>query len=123
MRSLATDAGSSSVEDAAGLVPAAGPTPPPPPAASVVATAGAEVPKLSMNTDTAGMRPVFDKSKSFCAVGSSSTAWTLPPCQVTVCPRDHWRFWEEVKAKVEGLSSDADAGAGPEVSDVQPVPS
>ncbi|RMC15822.1 hypothetical protein DUI87_08026 [Hirundo rustica rustica] len=27
------------------------------------------------------MRPVFDKSRNSRAVGSSSTAWTLPPCQ------------------------------------------
>ncbi|RMC20834.1 hypothetical protein DUI87_01687 [Hirundo rustica rustica] len=71
------------------------------------------------------MRPVFDKSRNSHAVGSSSTAWTLPtpPCQVTVRPKDHRRFWGEVKAKVEGLSGDADAGAGPAMSDVQLVPS
>ncbi|RMB95369.1 hypothetical protein DUI87_28357 [Hirundo rustica rustica] len=28
------------------------------------------------------MRPVFDKSRNSRAVGSSSTAWTLPPCQL-----------------------------------------
>ncbi|RMC20698.1 hypothetical protein DUI87_01550 [Hirundo rustica rustica] len=76
-----------------------------------------------MNRDAAGMRPVFDKSRNSRAVGSSSTAWTLPPCQVTVCPKDRGRFWGEVKAKVEGLSGDADAGAGPAMSDVQLVPS
>ncbi|RMC21475.1 hypothetical protein DUI87_02341 [Hirundo rustica rustica] len=65
------------------------------------------------------MRPVFDKSKSSHAVGSSSTAWMLPPCQVTVRPRDRSQFWDEVKAKVEGLS----AGAGPAMPEVQPVPS
>ncbi|RMC09752.1 hypothetical protein DUI87_13539 [Hirundo rustica rustica] len=69
------------------------------------------------------MRPVFDKSRNSRAVGSSSTAWTLPPCQVTVRPKDRGRFWGEVKAKAEGLSGDADAGAGPAVSDVQIVPS
>ncbi|RMC09539.1 hypothetical protein DUI87_13692 [Hirundo rustica rustica] len=69
------------------------------------------------------MRPVFDKSRNSRAVGSSSTAWTLPPCQVTVRPKDRGRFWGEVKAKVEGLSGDADAGAEPAVSDVQLVPS
>ncbi|RMC01082.1 hypothetical protein DUI87_22348 [Hirundo rustica rustica] len=69
------------------------------------------------------MRPVFGKSKSSRAVGSSSTAWTLPPCQVTVCPKDHGRFWGEVKAKIEGLNDGADAGAGPVMSDVQPIPS
>ncbi|RMC16299.1 hypothetical protein DUI87_08515 [Hirundo rustica rustica] len=69
------------------------------------------------------MQPVFDKSRNSRAVGSSSTAWTLPPCQVTVRPKDRGRFWGEVKAKVEGLSGDADAGAGPAVSDVQLVPS
>ncbi|RMC01242.1 hypothetical protein DUI87_22191 [Hirundo rustica rustica] len=68
------------------------------------------------------MQPVFDKSKSSRAVGSSSTAWTLPPCQVTVHPKDRGQFWGEVKAKVEGLNNGADAGAGPAVSDVQPVP-
>ncbi|RMC01189.1 hypothetical protein DUI87_22281 [Hirundo rustica rustica] len=76
-----------------------------------------------MNRDTAGMRPVFDKSKEPRAVGSSSTAWTLPPCQVTVRPIDRWRFWGKVKAKFEGLSDGADAGAGHAVSGVQPVPS
>ncbi|KAL2299216.1 hypothetical protein Nmel_002940 [Mimus melanotis] len=25
--------------------------------------------------------------------------WTLPPCQVTVCPKDHYSFWEAVKVK------------------------
>ncbi|RMC21188.1 hypothetical protein DUI87_02046 [Hirundo rustica rustica] len=69
------------------------------------------------------MRPVFDKGRNSRAVGSSSTAWTLPPCQVTVRPKDRGRFWGEVKAKVEGLSGDADAGAEPAVSDVQLVPS
>ncbi|RMC19795.1 hypothetical protein DUI87_03360 [Hirundo rustica rustica] len=70
------------------------------------------------------MRPVFDKSKGPRAIGSSSTAWwTLLPCQVTVRPRDHRRFWGEVKAKAEGLSDGADAVAGPAVSGVQPVPS
>ncbi|XP_063280700.1 uncharacterized protein LOC134565173 [Prinia subflava] len=40
------------------------------------------------------MRPVFDRSKGPRGVGSSSTAWwTLPPCQVTVRPRDRERFW------------------------------
>ncbi|RMC22136.1 hypothetical protein DUI87_03009 [Hirundo rustica rustica] len=43
--------------------------------------------------------------------------------QVTVRPTDRGRFWGEVKAKVEGLSDGADAGAGPAVSDVQLVPS
>ncbi|RMC09750.1 hypothetical protein DUI87_13537 [Hirundo rustica rustica] len=57
------------------------------------------------------------------AVGSSSTAWTLPPRQVTVRLKDRWQFWGEVKSKVEGLSDGADAGAGHAVSDVQPVPS
>ncbi|RMC17418.1 hypothetical protein DUI87_05999 [Hirundo rustica rustica] len=69
------------------------------------------------------MRPVFGKGRNSRAVGSSSTAWTLPPCQVTVRPKDRGRFWGEVKAKVEGLSGDADAGAEPAVSDVQLVPS
>ncbi|RMC03577.1 hypothetical protein DUI87_19752 [Hirundo rustica rustica] len=69
------------------------------------------------------MRPVFDKGRNSHAVGSSSTVWTLPPCQVTVRPRDRGQFWDEVKAKVEGLSGDADAGAGPAMSDVQLVPS
>ncbi|RMC22194.1 hypothetical protein DUI87_03068 [Hirundo rustica rustica] len=45
------------------------------------------------------------------------------PRQVTVRPKDRWRFWGEVKAKVEGLSDGADAGAGHVVSGVQPVPS
>ncbi|RMB97169.1 hypothetical protein DUI87_26330 [Hirundo rustica rustica] len=67
------------------------------------------------------MRPVFDKSRNSRTVGFSSTARTLPPCQVTVRPKDRGRFWGEVKAKVEGLSGDADAG--PAVSDVQLVPS
>ncbi|RMB89195.1 hypothetical protein DUI87_34457 [Hirundo rustica rustica] len=69
------------------------------------------------------MRPVFDKGRNSRAVGSSSTVWTLPPCQVTVRPRDRGQFWDEVKAKVEGLSGDADAGARLAVSDVQLVPS
>ncbi|RMC05534.1 hypothetical protein DUI87_18730 [Hirundo rustica rustica] len=106
-----------------GPAPAAGPTPPLLPAASVAAAAGTEVFKFSANGDTADMRPVFDKSKNSRAVGLSSTAWTLPPCQVTVRPKDRGRFWGEVKAKVEGLSGDADAGAGLAVSDVQLVPS
>ncbi|RMC10091.1 hypothetical protein DUI87_12889 [Hirundo rustica rustica] len=118
-RSLVAGTSSSTAEDAAGPAPVAGPTMPPLPAASVAAATGAEVFKFSVNGDTAGMRPVFDKSKSSHAVGSLSTAWTLPPCQVTVRPRDRGQFWGEVKAKVEGLS----AGAGPAVSDVQPVPS
>ncbi|RMC16037.1 hypothetical protein DUI87_08244 [Hirundo rustica rustica] len=42
---------------------------------------------------------------------------------VTVRLTDCGRFWGEVKAKVEGLSDGADAGAGPAVSGVQPVPS
>ncbi|RMC21436.1 hypothetical protein DUI87_02302 [Hirundo rustica rustica] len=46
-----------------------------------------------------------------------------PPRQVTVRLKERGRFWGEVKAKVEGLSDGADAGAGPVVSDVQPVPS
>ncbi|RMC19613.1 hypothetical protein DUI87_03173 [Hirundo rustica rustica] len=49
-------------EDAAGLAPAAGPALPPLPTASATAVAGAEVFKFSVNGDTAGMRPVFDKS-------------------------------------------------------------
>ncbi|RMC21350.1 hypothetical protein DUI87_02212 [Hirundo rustica rustica] len=57
------------------------------------------------------------------AVGSSSTAWTLPPCQVTICPKDRGQFWGEAKAKVEGLSDGADAVAGPAVSGTQSVPS
>ncbi|RMC16756.1 hypothetical protein DUI87_06350 [Hirundo rustica rustica] len=69
------------------------------------------------------MRPVFDKSRNSRAVGSSSTAWMLPPCQVTVRLRDRGQFWDEVRAKVEGLSGDADAGARLAVSDVQLVPS
>ncbi|RMC12182.1 hypothetical protein DUI87_11318 [Hirundo rustica rustica] len=76
-----------------------------------------------MNGDTAEMRPVFDKGRNSRAVGSSSTVWTLPPCQVTVRPRDRGQFWDEVKAKVEGLSGDADAGARLAVSDVQLIPS
>ncbi|RMC04172.1 hypothetical protein DUI87_18991 [Hirundo rustica rustica] len=116
-------AGSSPAEDAAGPAPVAGPAPPPLPAANVTAAAGAGVFKFSANGDTAGMWPVFDMSKGPCAVGSSSTAWTLPPCQVTVRPKDHGRFWGEVKAKAEGLSDGADAGAGHAVSGVQPVPS
>ncbi|RMC20633.1 hypothetical protein DUI87_01485 [Hirundo rustica rustica] len=79
--------------------------------------------KSSANGDTAGMQPVFDKNKGPRAVGSSSTAWTLPPCQVTVRPKDRGRFWGEVKAKVEGLSDGADTGAGPAVSGVQLAPS
>ncbi|RMC01641.1 hypothetical protein DUI87_21654 [Hirundo rustica rustica] len=68
------------------------------------------------------MRPVFDKSKEPHAVtGSSSTAWTLLPCQVTVRLKDRWQFWGELKAKVEGLNDGADAVAGHEVSGVQPV--
>ncbi|RMC20809.1 hypothetical protein DUI87_01661 [Hirundo rustica rustica] len=43
--------------------------------------------------------------------------------QVTVRPRDRGQFWDEVKAKVEGLSGDAGAGARLAVSDVQLVPS
>ncbi|RMC05530.1 hypothetical protein DUI87_18726 [Hirundo rustica rustica] len=119
-------AGSSPTEDAAGPTPAAGPTLPPLPTASVTAAAGAGVFKFSMNGDTAEMRPVFDKSKGPCAVGSSSTAWwTLPSCQVTVHLTDCGRFWGEAKAKVEGLSDGdgADAGARLAVSGVQPVPS
>ncbi|RMB99869.1 hypothetical protein DUI87_23647 [Hirundo rustica rustica] len=69
------------------------------------------------------MRPVFDKGRNSRAVGSSSTVWTLPPCQVTIRPRDHGQFWGEVRAKVEGLSGDPDAGARLAVSDVQLVPS
>ncbi|RMB97192.1 hypothetical protein DUI87_26294 [Hirundo rustica rustica] len=69
------------------------------------------------------MRPVFDKGRNSRAVGSSSTVWTLPPCQVTIMPRDHGQFWGEVRAKVEGLSGDPDAGARLAVSDVQLVPS
>ncbi|RMC22184.1 hypothetical protein DUI87_03057 [Hirundo rustica rustica] len=122
-RSPVAGAGSSATEDAVGLATAAGPTPPPLPAASIAAATGGEVFKFSANGDTAGMRPVFGKSKSSHAVGSSSTAWTLPPCQVTVRPKDRWRFWGEVKAKIEGLNDGADAGAGPAVSDVQLVPS
>ncbi|RMC12169.1 hypothetical protein DUI87_11305 [Hirundo rustica rustica] len=89
------------------------------PAASVAAATGGKVFKFSANRNTAGLRPVFDRSKSSRAVDSSSTAWTLPPCQVTVRPRDRGQFWDEVKAKVEGLS----AGAGPAMSDVQLIPS
>ncbi|RMC18090.1 hypothetical protein DUI87_04969 [Hirundo rustica rustica] len=39
--------------------------------------------------------------------GESSSAglWTLPPCQVTVRPRDHTRFWDDVKNKVKELVS------------------
>ncbi|RMC13517.1 hypothetical protein DUI87_08593 [Hirundo rustica rustica] len=122
-RSPAAGAGSSTAEDAAGPAPAAGLTPPLLPTASVAAATGAEVFKFSTNGDTAGMRPVFDTSKSSRAVGSSSTAWMLPPCQVTVCLKDHGLFWGEVKAKIEGLNDGADAGTGPAVSDVQPVPS
>ncbi|RMC18058.1 hypothetical protein DUI87_04937 [Hirundo rustica rustica] len=116
-------AGSSPAEDAAGPAAAAGQAPPPLPAVSVTVAAGAGVFKFSVNGDTARMRPVFDKSRGAHAVGSSSTAWTLPPRQVTVRPKDRGRFWGEVKAKVEGLSDGADAGAGPAVSGVQPVPS
>ncbi|RMC21103.1 hypothetical protein DUI87_01960 [Hirundo rustica rustica] len=103
-------------------MPVAGPIPPPLPAASVAPAAGAEVFKFSANGDTAEMRPVFDKGRNSRAVGSSSTVWTLPPCQVTVRPRDRGQFWDEVKAKVEGLSGDADAGPRLAVSDVQLVP-
>ncbi|RMB97742.1 hypothetical protein DUI87_25741 [Hirundo rustica rustica] len=46
-----------------------------------------------------------------------------PCCQVTIYSKDGGQFWGEVKAKVEGLSDGADAGAGPAVSGVQPVPS
>ncbi|RMB88393.1 hypothetical protein DUI87_35236 [Hirundo rustica rustica] len=69
------------------------------------------------------MRPVFDKSKGSHAVGSSSTPGGRSPRQVTIRPKDRGRFWGEVKAKVEGLSDGADAGARLAVSDVQPVPS
>ncbi|RMB97017.1 hypothetical protein DUI87_26464 [Hirundo rustica rustica] len=117
-------AGSSSAEDAAGLAPAAGPALPLLPAASVTVAAGARAFKFSASGDTAGMRPVFDKSEGPRAVGSLSTAcWMLPPCQVTVRPKDRGQFWREVKAKVEGLSDGADAGAGHAVPGVQPVPS
>ncbi|RMB93159.1 hypothetical protein DUI87_30481 [Hirundo rustica rustica] len=122
-RSPVASVGSSPAEDVTGLAAATGPAPPLIPAASVAAAAGAEVFKFSMNGDMAEMRPVFDKSRNSRAVGSLSTAWTLPPCQVTVRPKDCRHFWGEVKAKVEGLSGDADAGAGPAVSDVQLVPS
>ncbi|RMC04374.1 hypothetical protein DUI87_19195 [Hirundo rustica rustica] len=119
-RSPGAGAGASTAEDAAGPETAAGPAPPLQlPAASVAAAAGTEVFKFSANGDTTEMRPVFDKSRNSRAVGSSSTAWTLPPCQVTVRPTDRGQFWDEVKAKVEGLS----AGAGPAVPEVQPVPS
>ncbi|RMC20819.1 hypothetical protein DUI87_01672 [Hirundo rustica rustica] len=46
-----------------------------------------------------------------------------PVTSVTVRPRDRGQFWDEVKAKVEELSGDADAGARLAVSDVQLVPS
>ncbi|RMB95508.1 hypothetical protein DUI87_27617 [Hirundo rustica rustica] len=83
-RSPAAGAGSSAAEDAAGPAPVAGPTPPPLPAASIAAAAGTEVFKFSANGDTAKLQPVFDKGRNSRAVGSSSTVWTLPPCQVTV---------------------------------------
>ncbi|RMC19139.1 hypothetical protein DUI87_03743 [Hirundo rustica rustica] len=45
----------------------------------------------------------------------------LPPCQVTILPKDNGLFWGEVKAKTEGLNDDADAGAGPAGATHNPV--
>ncbi|TRZ15139.1 hypothetical protein HGM15179_011999 [Zosterops borbonicus] len=39
------------------------------------------------------------------AESPSGGHWTLPPCRVTVRPRDRARFWEDVRAKAEALSS------------------
>ncbi|RMC20159.1 hypothetical protein DUI87_01005 [Hirundo rustica rustica] len=79
--------------------------------------------KFRANGDTAGMRPVFGKNSGPHAVGSSSTAcWMLPPSGDRT-PERPWAVLGGSETKVEGLSDGADAGAGPVVSGVQPVPS
>ncbi|XP_063280791.1 skin secretory protein xP2-like [Prinia subflava] len=76
----ALQAGSSPAGAGAAPASAAEPAPPPFPAASAAPAADAGVFKFSASGDTAGMRPVFDRSKGPRTVGSSSTAWwTLPP--------------------------------------------
>ncbi|XP_058280394.1 uncharacterized protein LOC131378806, partial [Hirundo rustica] len=63
--------------------------------------AGAEVFKFTANGDTAEMWPVFDKGRNSRAVGSSSTVWTLPPCQVTGIDEPFLYFAGRLTAAVE----------------------
>lgn len=52
-------------------------------------------------TDTAVLGQAFSWSRGPQIGGLSlSSHWTLPPCEVTVRPKDPKRFWDQVKAKV-----------------------
>nr|XP_041573037.1 translation initiation factor IF-2-like [Taeniopygia guttata] len=112
----------------------AGSVPPSPPAAGAgtVAQRGAGVFTFSATADAAGGRPVTPRGRG----SSQSTLWTLPACQVTVRPKDHGRFWQEVLDKAEEMcdfgpsrslpdqgessSGSADAAGGVVSGDVAP---
>ncbi|RMC09523.1 hypothetical protein DUI87_13675 [Hirundo rustica rustica] len=116
--------GSSPTEDVGGPAAAAGLAPSLLPAVSATAAVGTGVFKFSANGDTAGMRPVFDKSKGPHAVWLFLHSLVDTPCrQVIILPRETAGDLGEVKAEAEELSDGADAGAGPAVSGVQPIPS
>ncbi|RLV63784.1 hypothetical protein DV515_00017917 [Chloebia gouldiae] len=83
----------------------AGSAPPSPTAAGAGSAArqGAGVFSFTATADAAGGRPVTPRG-----CGSSpSTLWTLPACQVTVRPKDHGRFWNEVRDKAEEMCDSA----------------
>ncbi|XP_039911480.1 uncharacterized protein LOC120748768 [Hirundo rustica] len=87
--------------------PTAGPTslPSPPTNAGAAASASPVVSTFGTGGDTTVMRPVPPWGRGSRGDGSSSAGlWTLPPCQVTVPPRDHTRFWGDVKAKVKEMA-------------------
>ncbi|RLV83677.1 hypothetical protein DV515_00016421 [Chloebia gouldiae] len=109
-----------------------GSAPPSPTAvgAGVVARQGAGVFNFSATADAASERPVTPHGSG----SSPLTLWTFPTCQVTMRPKDHGRFWQEVLDKAEemcdsahlrslpdpreGSSGSADAAGGVVSSDV-----
>ncbi|XP_063280314.1 skin secretory protein xP2-like [Prinia subflava] len=127
--------------DTAGAAAApAGPPLQPPTGAAPAMGAGAAAFNFSAGGDAAGVRPALPRAKRPRALGSST--WTLPPCNVTVQPKNQERFWGEVRVKMEEveecmcthrppesekrLFSSADVvadSAGPPVSGVQLAPS
>ncbi|RMC20615.1 hypothetical protein DUI87_01467 [Hirundo rustica rustica] len=79
---------------------AAAPHPPPPGGPGTATSAVPSIFTFGSGGDTAVLGQAFSGSRGPRISGpSSSSHWTLPPCQVTVCPRDPKRFWDQVKAK------------------------
>ncbi|XP_039554075.1 uncharacterized protein LOC120497088 [Passer montanus] len=78
---------------------AAGSAPQSPSSAGAAARQGAGVFTFSATADAASGKPVFSRGRRSSLPG----VWTLPPCQVTVRPKDPRRFWGEVGATADEM--------------------